>query len=213
MYVTFDMNSTFFSTQDYTLITEGSPLCGQLGFSHGGWYKVLNQAMDLSAKDNLICLLPGQNGLQRQSMAPCQTKSLPVVFPGHVACGTNGLCWLDQVLFPGGTLLFCNTISLFEPQHRAPAEFMESCLPLLMIIRDSPPWNVPWWQCKWKHRQRGFVSHHRGKDTACYFYLYKPIWTSSAHQIIFFWLRQTDSNKTPLAYVFHCDAEHLNSKC
>ena len=50
-----------------------------------------------------------------------------------------------------------------------------------------------------------------GKDTACYFCLCKPIWTSSAHQI-FFWLRQPDSNKLLRAYVFPYNAKHLNCK-
>lgn len=63
----------------------------------------------------------------------------------------------------------------------------------------------------WKHCRRGIISIIGGRTQPVIFIFINP----SGHLQLtrfFFWLRQPDSNKLLLAYVFHCDAEHLNSK-
>lgn len=184
------MNSTFFSTQDCTLITEGSPPCGQLGISHDGWYKVLNKVMDLSTQNSLICVHPYQDGPQCWSTAPCHSKPLPEVFHGCVASVlalTDFAGWVKS--------------SFLEVSSYSAALFPILSYSAKLLLNSWSPAHLRSWSLEtlccgtclggstggmlWKHHQCGIISHRGGKDTACYFYLYKPIWTSSAHQIFF----------------------------
>lgn len=144
--------------------------------------------MDLSTQDNLIHMCLYQKGPPCWSTVPCQSKPLPENFPGHVSCvlaPTNFVGWVKSSFLDVSSY----STALFPSlSHRSELLLnSESHSPSLVIIRDSLLWNMPCWKCKWYvvGHQYGIISHYRGKATACYFYLYKPIWTSSAYQIFF----------------------------
>lgn len=172
--------------------------------------------MDLSTQDNLICVHPYQNGPQCWSSAPCQYKPLPEVFPDHVAymlAPTNFSGW---ILFPEGIFLFCSAIPLFELHAYL---LLNSQTPLAFAHDHERHFAVKPTLVTAEVVCCGSITNMElflimgVKNTVCYFCLYKPIWPSSTHQIFFFfWLRQPDSDKVLLAYVFHYDAEYLNSK-
>lgn len=64
----------------------------------------------------------------------------------------------------------------------------------------------------WQHHQLGIISFSWGERTQSVIFIFV---NPSGHLQLtrfFFWLRQPDSIKVLLAYVFHCDAEYLNSK-
>lgn len=153
------MNSTFFHTNDCILITEGSPLCEQLVFFQNSvgirypteWYVCPHTTT------GFVCF-PTKNVLS----AEAQLLVSPSKFSLATCADTDGLCWLCQDLFPGGILLLCSTISLFEPQNRASAECTESHFPSLLGVYLS--WIYPNGRTGgmlWKHCWHGIISHHR----------------------------------------------------
>lgn len=210
------MNSTFFSTQDYTLITEGSPPCGQLGFSHDGWYKVLNKVMDLSTQNSLICVHPYQDGPQCWSTVPCHSKPLPEVFHGCVA---SVLALTD---FAGWA-----KSSFLEVSSYSAALFPILSYSAELLLNSWSPAHLHSWSLRLFAVEHALVAAQvvccrsitnvelflimGGRTQPVIFIFINP----SGHLQLtrfFFWLRQPDSNKFLLAYVFHCNAELLNSK-
>lgn len=93
---------------------------------------------------------------------------------------------------------------------------MDSHSPLLMTMRGSLLCNLPRWQQRWLccgsiTNMELFLVMGLKTQSVLFFVFINP----SVHLQLtrfFFWLRQPDSNKVLLAYVFHCDAEYPNSK-
>lgn len=144
VYVTFDssgVNSALFSTWDYTLMAEQSPLCGQLGFSHGGWYKVLNKRWICQHKQSDLCARLSGRTLVLQRSLPYLKLSFAV---WHV-------CWQWWILLAGLSPLSWRY--LFILQHSFPQSYSTE---LLLNSRHpthlrSWPWealpcNTPRWQ-------------------------------------------------------------------
>lgn len=152
------------------------------GIRHSTKYLYQIHGWIINTKQFDLCASPSE-----WTSVPVQTICWSCSWLCCLYAGTKRFCWLGWVHFPGCIFLICNTIYLNEVQNRAPAEFTESCSPLLVIIRDYAV------ECASLAAQvcyGGIVNVELflimgWKDTACYFYLYKPICTSSAHQISF----------------------------
>lgn len=165
------------------MIIEGSPLCVQLGFSQNDvgirnsakWWVLYTRQYDLFA------FLP-------ESKPPWQSQPLPPVFPGYVS---SVLAWIDFSDWNKTFFLEVSYSAVLPPSLANGTERLlnapsSTCLhswSLGALCCGNTPKAEQGVYCESITDMELFLIIE--KDAECYFYLFKPIWTSSAHQIFF----------------------------
>lgn len=139
-----------------------------------GWHKLLKQSDESvnTRQFDMFIPLSKWTPVLKLSSLPIQTITWSFPWLSCLHAGTNRLCWLSRVLFPGGIFLFCSIIPLFE-RHAD-----------LLLNSWNPSYFCSWsWEALccatcpggsrggmlWTHHQHGIISCHGGKEHSLLF--------------------------------------------